>query len=81
MEISPEDLLKAAQTSALLLAIIVAAGLAIVGGLWLDEKIMWNGGVSRRTGKRWKFIKRDKLSGHWVWWDGTNYQAFMFKKH
>jgi hypothetical protein len=81
MEISLEGLLGAAQMSASVLLALVAMGLLIVGALWVDEKIMWNGGISRRTGKRWKFIKRDKSSGQWIWWDGSNYQAFIFKRH
>lgn len=81
MEISPEALINAAQTSASILAGLVSLILLIIGSMWIDEKIMWNRGISRRTGKRWKFIKRDRSSGFWVYHDGENYQAFMFRTH
>ncbi|MCO6704847.1 hypothetical protein [Streptomyces sp. CHB9.2] len=81
MEISPADLLEFAQLVAKICGGVVALALLIMSAIWFDEKIKWNRGVSRRTGKRWKFIKRDKASGFWVYHDGDNYQAFMFRTH
>lgn len=81
MEMQPQNLIEFAGWIGSLCGSVVALGLLIVACIWVDEKIKWNRGVSRRTGKRWKFIKRDKPSGFWVYHDGDNYQAFMFRTH
>ncbi|MNU66041.1 hypothetical protein D3C71_553440 [compost metagenome] len=61
--------------------IILALMLLIVAAVWVDEKWTWNNGICKRTGKQWKFIKRDQTTGCLVWYGGEGiYQAFYFRQ-
>ncbi|MNR95063.1 hypothetical protein D3C72_261890 [compost metagenome] len=61
-------------------ALLVGLVLLIVGGIWVDERFTWNHGKCRRTGNRWKFIRRDRCTGMYIWSAGHGlYQAFYFQ--
>lgn len=80
MEVAPSLFEHAVLVVGHILVFMFCLAMLIVLAVWVDEKLLWNNGVCRRTGNPWKFIKRDPVTDTWVWYGGEGiYQAFLFR--